>query len=265
MLFFPQLSTGSLAQFPIIRRYATRTVVNRAHDGSSIKYEDAGAAEVQWDLHYSGLTDEELESLQAFFDSVEGRLQRFTFLDPWGNLLRWSSDLGSIVWTLDPQLQLAGGVDDPAGGTAAFAVTNNGAAAQSISQPLQAPSDFQYCCSVYARSSSPCDLRMILSSPGGSASSLARLASTWRRYTLSGRLPGAGESTTLAFELPAGVSAELYGPQMEPQPGASPYRPTFQQGGVYTAARFRDDEFEVVAHGPDNHAVRLQVVSRPGA
>ena len=37
MLYFPQLSTGAVGQYPIQKRRLTRTVVNEAFDGARFK------------------------------------------------------------------------------------------------------------------------------------------------------------------------------------------------------------------------------------
>jgi len=65
----------------------TRTITNRAADGSSIKLADAAGLISEWTLTYTDMTDGEAEALQTFFEAMEGSLCGFTFLDPAGNLL----------------------------------------------------------------------------------------------------------------------------------------------------------------------------------
>ena len=90
---YPQLGSGALSQFPVQKIRRTRTVVNQAADGSTIKLADPAGAITEWDLTYTDLSDEEASALLAFFVAVEGTLNGFTFLDPAGNLLAWSDDL----------------------------------------------------------------------------------------------------------------------------------------------------------------------------
>ena len=102
MLYYPQLTTGSIAQYPITRRNIRRTVVNALADGTQITMGDSGAAAVNWTLRYSHLTAIELNALQQLFASTYGRWQTFTFLDPTDNLLNWSEDLSQADWlTID--------------------------------------------------------------------------------------------------------------------------------------------------------------------
>src|SRR5882762_7704354 len=93
MLYFPQLSTGAVGQYPIQKRQLTRTVINEASDGARHKLADANAAAVEWSLNFQTLTDDEREGLTQFHGSVEGQWGDFTFLDPTDNLLCWSEKL----------------------------------------------------------------------------------------------------------------------------------------------------------------------------
>ena len=128
MLVYPQLPTGSLAQFPVERRRLMRTIVNTAADGTVVKLADPGAATVEWQLKYAALSDMELAGLLQFFTAAEGTLNGFTFVDPTTNLLAWSEDLSNAVWDAAPFLSSVGANADPAGGKNTWQVTNSGAA-----------------------------------------------------------------------------------------------------------------------------------------
>src|SRR5580704_12020987 len=120
MLYYPQLSTGAVSQFPVTRSANMRTVSNQLASGFTIRMADTGAQKVQWQLRYSSLTDAERSSIESLFESSEGQLNTFTFLDPTDNLLMWSEDWTQTVWTVDPLLQLTGGIADPTGGNDAI-------------------------------------------------------------------------------------------------------------------------------------------------
>src|SRR5207253_9091970 len=111
MLYYPQLMSGSISQYPVTRRNQRRTVTNLLADGSDLRMEDTPAAQVVWDLTYNHLTAGELMNLLQLFDAVEGRLGTFTFLDPTDNLLNWTEDLTQNVWTMDPLIHMTAGVD----------------------------------------------------------------------------------------------------------------------------------------------------------
>src|SRR5258708_36886874 len=87
MLHYPQLTSGSVCQFPVKRRTTLRTVSNELPSGDNIRMSDPGAAHVRWQLQYLGLTDGERTSIEQLFEAAEGRLTTFSFLDPPANLL----------------------------------------------------------------------------------------------------------------------------------------------------------------------------------
>src|ERR1700682_5142421 len=154
MLYFPQLSSGATGQYPINKRRSQRTIVNHLPDGHVIKFSDPGATFVQWQLSFHDLSDSEIATLQQFFTACEGQLNRFTFLDPAGNLLAWSSDLSQSVWQASTLLQITGGIADPNGGSAAIRITNPSASELTLQQGINAPGWFTYCFSGYVRSQS---------------------------------------------------------------------------------------------------------------
>src|ERR1700722_15991161 len=166
MLYYPQLTTGSIAQFPVSRTVNMRTVANQLPGGFTIRMADTGAQKVQWRLAYSDLTDSEPHSIESLFEAAEGQLTTFTFLDPTDNLLLWSEDWTQSVWTPDPLLQVTGGVADPLGGSAAMQLTNAGQTAQQIIQNTSGPSSFVYCYSVYVRSNVPATIELVVAAAG---------------------------------------------------------------------------------------------------
>src|SRR5256885_17032073 len=93
MLYFPQLSTGAVAQYSIQKRRLTRTVVNEALDGARGKLSDPNAAAVEWILDFQSLSDDERDSLAQLYGGVEGRRGDFYFFYSPGNLLLWGEEL----------------------------------------------------------------------------------------------------------------------------------------------------------------------------
>jgi hypothetical protein len=201
------------------------------------------------------LADAEAETLSAFFEAAEGTLNQFTFLDPAGNLLEESGQLDAQVWQRDPLITLTGDVSDPAGGTAAWRASNSGGAGQSIGQTLQAPGDYQYCMSVFARSETPLTVGLSM----GSYRRDRVITSAWSRVTLSATGDAGANSVRFAVETPAGATVEIYGMQVEAQPGASVYRVS-SAGGVYTEARFREDVLSVTRTGCNQNSCTVNII-----
>ena len=261
MLYYPQLTTGSIAQFPVSRTVNMRTVANQLPGGFTIRMADTGAQKVQWRLAYSDLTDSERSSIESLFEAAEGQLTTFTFLDPTDNLLLWSEDWTQSVWTPDPLLQVTGGVADPLGGSAAMQLTNAGQTAQQIIQNTSGPSSFVYCYSVYVRSNVPATIELVVAATGQVSSTSITTGAAWTRVTTSGSLSVQQNGVSFGVQLPAGVQVEAFGAQVEAQPGAGLYKKTIDLGGIYSNTRFSSDLLAVTATAPNQHSCQVGLLS----
>jgi hypothetical protein len=254
-LVYPQLATGALSQYPVRKTRRTRTVINQAADGSTVRLADAAGGTTEWQLEYAELSDDEAAALEHFFEAAEGSLQGFAFLDPAANLLAWSDQPDAAVWQKDPQLGLAQAVADPAGGTRAWRLTNQGVGDQAIAQTLEAPGAYTYCISVYVRAATPATLRL-----GIGEQTADRVAtSAWGRATFAATGTAGGESVRFSITVPAGLAVEVYGPQVEAQGGASVYRSS-TTGGVYADAHFRDDSLRVTRTDFNRNSCTVNII-----
>jgi hypothetical protein len=236
MLVYPQLTSGALAQYPIVMRRRQRTVVNALADSTSIKLADPYGEVTEWQLKYASLSDSEALALQQFFAATEGSLNVFTFLDPTANLLSWSEQLTNVVWSKDSFLSITAGVTDPTGGAHGWHLSNSGAGPQTISQTLSAPGAYVYCFSVYGRSTQSTVVTLLC----GMARVDWKLGTSWNRLSLTGSGDPTATSIAFGIETPASGAADIFGLQAEPQVSASMYKPS-EIGGVYENANFRDD------------------------
>jgi hypothetical protein len=250
-LYFPQLSSGALAQYPIKKSRLVRTVKNLLADGSVVAFPDAGASRMVWELAYSGLTTADLSALKTHFSNCAGRLRSFTFLDPTENLLASSSDIRQQPWMVSSSIAIAPGAVGPDGFVSAFTAINNGGADQEIAQTLPIPASYNYSFSVFCFSRDTQPVRLIRRGPSVESSTEAILAGQWTRVVSSGILDDGGENFTVALSLAPGQEVCLYGPQLEAQPFPSPYRSTSQRSGVYTKAFWAEDQLAVAAESPD--------------
>lgn len=261
MTFYPQLVSGAMVQYPLVKRVVYRTVRNAALDGSDDRWGDAEAGRLEWELRYEGLSHEEQERLEAFHREMEGRLGEFTFLDPTDNLLAWSGEPGQAVWDKSAWLNVVAGLPDPAGGSEAFGLINAGSVQQSLQQLITAPGWFTYCWSVYARSTQAARVTLYRRSGAEEDAREFTTGPSWARLVHSGK--GASQEHTVWFgvRLEPGTAVELYGMQAEAQPAPSPYRKTGLRGGVYEGARFDDDELQIIAAGPELHSCMVRIVT----
>jgi hypothetical protein len=260
--FFPQLSTGAIAQFPVRRSVRRRSIRNLMLDGSLLKKFDENANTTHWDLKYTGLTDTERTNVETLYRDCEGRLQGFMFLDPTDNLLRWSEDLSQSVWQKDPLLVATGGIADPFGGTRASRLENRASVPQTLSQGLPVPSGLIYSFSLMIRSEPASQVRLIAAAGSTSESVVCSAVSSWRLLSIPASLAAGAESITFSVEVPGTHSIEIYGLQVEAQPNPSQYKKTTLWGGVYQATFFSDDRLQVTTTGPNEHALDIKLTSR---
>jgi hypothetical protein len=175
-----------------------------------------------------------------------------------GNMLAQSETLTDPTWVKGPLLQLTTGVGDPLGTSGATRIINTGQAEAAVTQTLPVPGSFQYCLSAWARSGLGSRVALAIA---GVSNSFA-LTGQWRRVfvTVNPEQTGAETVTFGAHVEPAG-SVDLFGLQVEAQPGPSDYRPTRARGGVYSRARFDTDRLTVTAQGTDAHDTVIRIVS----
>jgi len=261
MLHYPQLTSGSVCQFPVKRRTTLRTVSNELPSGDNIRMSDPGAARVRWQLQYLGLTDRERTAIEQLFEAAEGRLTTFSFLDPTDNLLLWSEDYTKSVWTVDPLLQVTSGITDPFGGSDATQVTNTAQAAQSAAQSIGGASWFQYCFSVYLRSDTPSTIQIVFSAAGQELRSAIAVSTMWTRATKTGSIPSNLDVISFRLELPAGARVSAFGAQVEPQLAAGHYKKTLDRAGVYSGTRFDSDSLTITTDTPNQHSCSVSLVS----
>lgn len=87
MSAFPRLRTGAVAQYPAGRVLSHSTEVMKFVDGTEQRYRVRGGTARRWVIRLELLDETEIARLEEFFTTVQGRLGRFSFEDPWtGNV-----------------------------------------------------------------------------------------------------------------------------------------------------------------------------------
>jgi hypothetical protein len=260
-LFFPQLSSGAVAQYPIRKTRIARTVRNVLPDGTLVLFPDPNAAQIAWQLGYTGLCSDDLNTLTDHFSACEGRLHAFTFIDPTDNMLTSSATLAGPAWQVPSMVQITTGITDPRGGSTALCITNNGQVSQQISQTVTVPAAYQYCFSVYMQSAQPAAIILIRSGPASQQTTSIQVGAQWARAVSSGKLTDPGTALTVGVSLSPGQQIFLYGPQLEAQVVPSRYRPTLQTGGIYPNAHWGVDELPVSADAPNLFSTAFSIES----
>jgi len=260
MLYFPQLASGALTQFPLRWTDNFRAATNTMPDGSTISLADNGATAVSWHFAFTGLSEGERAALQSFFETTQGARTSFTMLDPADNLVAYSEDFTQSCWAPGPLLQITPGISDPWGGTAATALTNTAQAVQALTQQIDGAGGYRYCFSVYLRSDTAQTVSLTLSCAGSAVRQAVVTSANWQRAVLSG-VPGNGEGVSFGIEVASGACVQLFGAQAEAQPAPGTYKKTGIRNGVYEDCRFDQDELQMIATGTGAYRCSLRVRS----
>jgi hypothetical protein len=258
------MSTGSTAQYPIVRRRRKRSVVNETPGGGRITWADTAAETMEWELTLSGLTTAEWDAIEDLFEACGGRASDFLFLDPLDNLIGWSEDLTAPAWTCGPMIERTAGRPDPLGTARATRLVNTGQAPQRLTQTLSAPGGRQYCLSARVKGAYPGLVKLVLAAPGWEETRTVEIGPDWSEAWLAAAAGGTGETITCGIELAVGATVEIFGPQLEAQTGPSAYKRTPGRGGVYPSARFLDGLLRCRTDGIESHSTTVRITSRGG-
>lgn len=250
-LFFPQLASGAIAQYPVQKSRLVRTVKNVLNDGSMILYADPHGTKLVWELRYTELSAADTQSLQSHFDLCAGPFRGFTFIDPTENMLNYSADLTASAWQNTAGLRIAAGNSDPNGTQTAFTIANAGQSSEEISQSLAVPANYQFCFSLYARSAQATTATLVRRGGSDNQSASYNVGPAWTRLVSTGRLNDTGTTFSVAIALDAGQQIQIFGPQLEAQIEPSRYRPTEGPGGVYSNAHWAVDQLPIIADAPN--------------
>ena len=80
---FPPLKTGAVTQYPATKSTQYSSFVLRFLDGSDQRYRDYSAPLRRWTIQLNMLDEAEINALDQFFNSQQGRFETFSFIDPW--------------------------------------------------------------------------------------------------------------------------------------------------------------------------------------
>ena len=257
MNWFPQIGQGSLVQLPFARSRSWRAIRNVLESGEQIMLPDAAGGQIEWQLSYKDLSDNEAGRLSDFFSASQGSFGAFGFADPLVNLLAWSEDLTRPDWQ-PGLLSMAGGISDPNGTQQAWSVTNGSPGDQPLIQTVRLPGEYVTCFSAWLRADTLCSVT--LQRDGAQAN--AQAGPVWKRFFVSGTGTGGAENSAYSIVLPAGTSIEMWGPQVEAQPYPSQYKTAAAAAGIYNETYFGSDELSIQDTAPGLHACDIKLLSR---
>jgi hypothetical protein len=258
-LFFPQLLSGALAQYPLRRARYGRSIKNVLPSGDLIVSPDPWATVLEWELSYSALAAADLEALQTLFQACAGPLRAFSFIDPVDNMLAGSAAFAPPFWNIPGPISIVPGAPDPMGTVSAFVFTNSGQAPLAVTQSLNVPASYQYCFSAYVFSNQSSAVTLVRQGVTSQALTPCSIGPSWSRIVSSGALSDTSTGMTVGIQLSPGQQITVYGPQLEAQPAPSRYRAASQSGGVYSNAHWGTNQLLVTAQAPNLFSITFTI------
>lgn len=251
--------------FPLKRETRFLTQLNRLDDATEYRSYEQVKRLCRWDFELHYLAPDQTAALEDFFQRTNGQYRPFAFLDPLENLLCWSEDFTQTKWeSSEPvALRFDGQTADPLGGTGGQRLTNQSAAANEVTQWLEAPATgLELTASMWAKAASPLSLSLVLlSDTGESYQAAVALTPDWRRHVLTAQFAAGGASQRIGFRfrLPAQSTVELFGAQLMSLPAAGDYTKTTDLSGFHPRCRFASDVCATRCDAPGLAAAKVSI------
>ncbi len=261
MLAFPQFGDKAVIQYPYRWRQVFRTRMAENDWSGLPRQSDSGYEERRFSCVLRGLSDGERVSIQNLFVSTGGGHRTFTFLSPHENLLADSEGFGAGSWMKDAGLVLTGGFADPLGGAAATRVSNPTGTARQFRQVIEAPGEYRYCASFWARAASAVNVTFRGGAVTVPSERVLRFEPAWRRFVVTVQSSEMGAQSCFGLVLPAVTEVETFGWQVEASGAETEYKKTVGPGGVIANCRFADDRLEWASEFPGQHTVRINLAA----
>lgn len=254
MATFPQPYDGVTTQLPFDRRRRWLTSRNDLPEGKRWAYSHRPGPLRGWTVRYEVLTQAELDAIEAFWNSVKGRLGTFAFLDPGGNMVTNSEDFADASWS--STLTIGAAAPDPFGGNRGRAVSGSGSMGTTIAGIDI--TGYVLCGSIWAKPDAAGSITVSLVQGADFATKTYSLqAGAWRRVLVTGTVPAA---TNVEFRVAlAGGTWTLFGAQTAPSQGPGGYQRTPGNEAVAENCRFDTDLFSVEKPGIDRNRIELRI------
>lgn len=262
-IYFPQINGNLiLTQLPYNWGFDFATINQEVETGMRFSFptREAGLTGFpttplsKFGVNFSRISDAEVNTLYSFFLSMRGRWGEFRFLDPGGNLLKFSEDFNNVYWS--KTLSVGAAVTDPFKATRAKALTSG------IMLGVVGPSDggmngLVLCSSVWVKSASGTALATVGLKDNTTLTIYAKtyvIGTTWQRISFNLVLP---TNNQFLFYLQLVGSCNVFGAQVSPMKGEGAYVEVPGNYGYHQHVRFDTDSFTVQAVGPNENQVTL--------
>ena len=105
---FPTLKTGAVMQYPGQRILLFNTNTIRFLDGTEQRFRDNPSVLHRWTIQLDLLDESELDTLDQFFLSNQGRFGSFSFTDPWDGTVYPNCSLAADTFGFQLRAEMRG-------------------------------------------------------------------------------------------------------------------------------------------------------------
>jgi hypothetical protein len=105
---FPTLKTGAVMQYPGKRTLFFNTDTIRFLDGTEQRFRDNPSVLHKWIIQLDLLDESELDTLDQFFLSNQGRFGSFSFTDPWDGTVYPNCSLAADTFGFQLRAEMRG-------------------------------------------------------------------------------------------------------------------------------------------------------------
>lgn len=273
--YYPQLlASKGMTQLPYTSKQSFETVTVDMDSSQKHAYGRYGTGLSNfptgplWSFeHQLNLTNAELATLRSFYDGRSGKLEEFIYLDPSGNLVKYSEDFSVADWEKN-NVTVGSAAEDPFGGTRAttLSATSSNSNINATVLPLGDASGFVITGSIYVR---PYDAGKSLSigfiDSGFSVlgSKTVSIPTVWQWYRLTFtytlatssyiRLLIGGFGTWNNFDL------DVFGAQCVALPAEGGYVKSPEFWGYHPKCRFDQDAIDSRSVAPNQNQVAVSI------
>jgi hypothetical protein len=287
---FPQLrANGMMTQYPYVGGQAFDTILQDMPSGMRWARNRRLSPLASFILNYPSISDDDVETLRAFFYNQQGQTAGFCFLDPGGNLVQSSEDFTVASWTRSG-LSSTGDLNGPFGSGSVGSVlssTGYGSSATTIVGPAAGGLDgYAVSASIYLKrqyariddvpdfdsitdfdslspysSSVPIPIRVgFLNAADGTEQYVEVVPPpSWVRIDFSSVIWFTGP-VTLKIAAQAAGDVGAFGAQVVPMKGPGAYIRTPGNYGLHPKVRFATDTFACAHNSPNDNAAALPLV-----
>lgn len=267
--YYPHLG-GITTALPYSAEFRFDTVFSELESGQRHSRSNLNQELGRWLVTHNSLSDADVAVLETFFAGRHGPARKFTYLDPGGNLVRFSENFADASW-IKTQVSVGASTTDPFGGNGAVSASSTGSGGRltAVVLPEGQAQGLTLNASVFVRPASAQQMAIGFRSGAATLSSevFSLAGGIWRRISTTHTVSVGGVVEIMIGgegTWTAGQTIDLFGAQVSPMPGPGDYVKTPGNLGLHDNCRFASEEFSPEVFSPGLSRIQLEIVEFGG-